>query len=397
MNSKGKQEITKMAKYILLLPVFFFGLTGCGQVHNNGNTIGTGAENTLEYLHWIQDRPVAIVANQSSLVGSAHLLDTLLALGIDVKKVFSPEHGFRGTEDHGALIDDQIDAQTGIPVVSLYGKSKKPTVNQLRDIEVVLFDLQDVGVRFYTYLSTLHYVMQACGENQKSLVVLDRPNPNGFYTDGPVLDTLFRSFVGIYPIPVVHGMTLGELALMALGEGWVCPNDSLDIQIAKCTNYEHDKKYRLPVRPSPNLPNMQSIYLYPSLCFFEGTPVSIGRGTDVPFQVFGHPGFTAYDTVFIPKPGFGSKQPVLQGQACYGYNLAHAHIDARLNLGYLIGAYHQLQDKDGFFTDYFTLLAGTPMLQQQIEEGKTESEIRASWQEGLERFKSKRSKYLLYP
>ena len=318
--------------------------------------------------------------------------------GVDVIKVFAPEHGFRGKADAGELVKDGIDTKTGVPIVSLYGKNKKPSAEQLKDLDIVVFDIQDVGARFYTYISSLHYVMEACAESNIPVLILDRPNPNGHYIDGPILELEHKSFVGMHPIPVVHGMTIGEYAKMINGEGWLKNGVTCDIKVIDIQNYSHDKAYVLPIKPSPNLPNSQAINLYPSLCFFEGTNVNAGRGTSKQFQIYGSPYLdkTVYDFKYIPSPNEGSKYPKHDGKLCYGEDLAnHGKLD-QLDLNYLIRAYQNSIDKTVFFNDFFTKLAGNKTLQQQIESGIPESEIRQTWNDGLEAFKLTRAKYLIY-
>ena len=348
---------------------------------------------------------VAVVANHTSLVtswddsGYTHLVDTMLTLGNKVVKIFCPEHGFRGTAAAGAKVDNSVDAKTGLPIISLYGKNKKPTIEQLKDIDDVLFDLQDVGCRFYTYISTLHYVMEACAEAGIPLWVLDRPNPNGFYVDGPVLKSENQSFVGLHQVPVVYGMTIGEYAKMVNGEGWLKNGVTCDLTVIPINKYRRNAIYELPVRPSPNLPNWEAVYLYPTLCFFEGTNVSVGRGTEMPFQIYGHPAMRGSFT-FTPKSTSGASKPLLEGQRCRGENLVEYAQDYAINanqlhLEWIIEAYQQLKDK-GFFKDYFRLLSGDKQLQRDIENGKSADEIRASWKNDLEAFKAIRAKYLMY-
>ena len=327
------------------------------------------------------------------------MVDTLLSLGVDVRKIFTPEHGFRGTADAGAKVNSSKDEKTGLPIVSLYGKNKKPTPEMLQGIDLILFDLQDVGVRFYTYISTMTYVMEAAAENNLPVIVLDRPNPNGFYVDGPVLKTENSSFVGLHQVPVVYGMTIGEYAKMVNGEGWLKNGIRCDLTVIPINKYNRNAIYELPVRPSPNLPNWESVYLYPTLCFFEGTIVSIGRGTETPFQIYGHPNMRGSFT-FTPKSTSGASKPLLEGQRCRGENLVefahdYAHNVNQLHLEWLIEAYQQLKDK-GFFNNYFVKLSGDQQLQHDIENGKSADEIRASWQNDLEAFKAIRAKYLLY-
>ena len=365
-------------------------------------TLMTGAERTGEYLPLLEGKKVAVVANQTSMVGKIHLVDTLLSAEIDVQLIFAPEHGFRDLADDGAVITSGTDPVTGIPVVSLYSSKKKPSPEDLAGIDVVVFDIQDVGTRFYTYLTTMCYVMEACAENGKQYIVLDRPNPNGFYVDGPILDTsAYTSFVGIHPIPVVHGMTFGEYAGMVNGEGWLAGGIRCDLQVVKCTGYTHDTMYQLPVIPSPNLPNMNSVYLYPSLCFSEGTVLSCGRGTDFAFQVLGAPVIPDTGFSFIPKPSFGSSNPKHNGVTCYGIDLRNATAEGlvpkpEINLGWIIEMYKAYPDKEKFFNGYFDTLAGSSTLREQIISGMSAEEIRATWKEGLGRFRATRAKYLLY-
>lgn len=360
-----------------------------------------GAEGYASYLPVLMGKTVGLVGNHATLINDTHLVDILLNKGVNITKLFSPEHGFRGDADAGEKVSSSKDKKTGLPIFSLYGKDKKPSDEMLSGIEVMVFDLQDVGARFYTYISTLHYVMEACAENNIPVIVLDRPNPNGYYIDGPILEKEFTSFVGMHPIPVVHGMTMGEYAKMINGEKWLGNGMQCSLTVVKMENYDHNYRYELPEKPSPNLPNMDAIYLYPSLCFFEGTPVSIGRGTDQPFQQFGHPSFMLYSYTFTPKPMFGAKEPKLNGENCLGRLLTNDADRLRkagmLDLQWLIDAYIYYPKKESFFTNFFELLAGTKQLQQQIEAGMSAEEIRATWQADLQRFqKEVRSKYLLY-
>ena len=364
----------------------------------------TGSERLEVYLPILKNKNIALVANQTSLVRGEHLVDVLLNEGIQVQKVFSPEHGFRGKNDAGEKVKDEFDLQTGLPIYSLYGKAKrKPSKELLKDVDAVVFDLQDVGARFYTYISTLHYVMEACAENQIPLVIMDRPNPNGHYVDGPILNVKFRSFVGMHPIPVVHGLTIGEYAQMINGEGWLQDKLKCSLEIIPCKNYNHSTKYRLPVPPSPNLPNMVSVYLYPSLCFFEGTNVSVGRGTAIPFQVYGAPFMKQLSFEFTPKPTFGAKHPKHQGEVCYGSNFSTLSEDSlfrsqKLNLEWLIQAYHTFNDDPTFFNknNFFNLLAGSDKLMNLIKGGANANQIRETYQDELTAFKQKRKKYLIY-
>lgn len=365
--------------------------------------IKTGAERVEEYLPLLSGKKVAIVANQTTIIGKNHLVDSLLSLDIDIKTVFAPEHGFRGTADAGEKLTDGVDPQTGVSITSLYGKKLKPTPEDLEGVDVVIYDLQDVGVRFYTYISVMTLVMEACVENDIKLIVLDRPNPNGHYVDGPVLDTAWRSFVGMHPVPVVHGLTSGEFAEMINGEGWMKTEGKCDLTVIKCENYDHNAFYELPVKPSPNLPNIRSIYLYPSICFFEGTVLSEGRGTNKQFQLYGHPDLPDSGFSFTPRPMPGAKYPKLDGELCYGEDLTTIPLDSiiheGLNLKYFLKAYKEFPDKDAFFlkTNFFEKLAGGDALRSQIISGKTEEEIKATWEEGLLEYKEIRRRYLLYP
>jgi uncharacterized protein YbbC (DUF1343 family) len=363
--------------------------------------VEVGAERLDSYLKELTGKKVGIVANHTSMIKNTHLVDSLLKLKINVARVFSPEHGFRGTADAGEKVNSNIDEKTGLSIISLYGKNKKPTREQIKDLDVIIFDIQDVGVRFYTYISTMHYVMEACAENNKKLIILDRPNPNGHYVDGPILENKYKSFVGVHPVPIVHGMTIGEFAQMINGEGWLKNNIKCDISIIKTKNYNHSTFYQLPVKPSPNLPNMSSIYLYPSLCLFEGTPISIGRGTDLPFQIIGHPKMKSDKYMFTPKSRSGAKSPKLEGVTCNGYNLSNFGTEymkgkRSINLFWLIEIYNNFPEKSGFFNEMFNLLAGTDQLKQQIKAGKSEEQILSSWKEGIIQFKKIRKKYLLY-
>jgi uncharacterized protein YbbC (DUF1343 family) len=383
-----------------------------GNVQNNSsahNEIVVGANQIDDYLKFLNGKRVGVVANQTSVIfkngrlktedrSYTHLVDSLISLNVDIKKVFAPEHGFRGTADAGEKVKDGIDAKTGLPIVSLYGKNRKPSVEHLNDIDIVVFDIQDVGVRFYTYTSTLHYLMEACAEQNIPLLILDRPNPNGHYIDGPILEMEHKSFVGMHPIPVVHGMTIGEYAEMINGEQWLKNSVQCDINVIPIKNYTHNISYSLPIKPSPNLPNDKAINLYPSLCFFEGTNVSIGRGTDKQFQVYGSPFMEDKDIsyCFTPQPNFGAKYPKHQGKECCGFDLSDEEQLNEINLGYLIKAYSSTLNKKDFFNNFFSKLAGTKKLQQQIEAGLTEKEIKTSWQYGLESFKIIRNKYLIY-
>ncbi|HRK27299.1 MAG TPA: DUF1343 domain-containing protein [Chitinophagales bacterium] len=360
------------------------------------------AENWKSYANLLTNKRIALVVNQTSMVGKIHLTDFLLQQNIRVVKVFAPEHGFRGDADAGATIKNSRDVNTGLPVISLYGKNKKPLPDDLKDVDLVVFDIQDVGARFYTYISTMHYVMEACAEQNKEFVVLDRPNPNGFYIDGPILEPAYQSFVGMHPIPIVHGLTVGELALMINGEGWLANGERCNLTVVPCQNYTHQSFYELPIKPSPNLPNPRAIYLYPSLCFFEGAAVSVGRGTDKQFQLVGSPKSLAYSFAFTPVSKPGAASPVFMNETCYGIDLSDFPIDSlrsmrRINLQWLINFYQTYSVKDQFFNAFFNKLAGNDVLQQQIKDGLTEEDIRATWQWGLDQYKAKRRQYLLYP
>jgi len=360
-----------------------------------------GADQIELYKSIIEGKSVAVVANQTSIVRQTHLIDNLLNIGISIKVIFAPEHGFRNIADAGENIESGKDTETGIPLISLYGSHLKPTVEDLTGIEVVIFDIQDVGTRFYTYISTLHYILESCAENHIKCLVLDRPNPNGFYFDGNILDTAYRSFVGMDPVPVVHGMTVGEYAKMINGEGWLKNGIKCDLIVIKCKNYTHKTLYKLPVKPSPNLPNLTSVYLYPSLCFFEGTTISLGRGTSFPFQVFGSPDLPDKGFSFVPESVPGAKNPPHLGIKCFGTDLRDAVKKKlvpkpELILDWVIAAYNDFPQKNKFFTSYFDVLAGGPVLREQIQKGMTAKQIHETWKEGLAKFAKIREKYLLY-
>jgi len=361
----------------------------------------TGAEQLQSYTPLLMGKNVGMVVNQTSTINDKHLVDVLLERNIKIKKVFAPEHGFRGTADAGEKVSDSKDVATGLPVISLYGKNRKPSANQISDLDVLIFDIQDVGARFYTYISTMHLVMEAAAEQGKQVIVLDRPNPNGHYVDGPVLKSGFESFVGMHPVPVVHGMTIGEYAQMINGENWLANGIQCSLKVIPLKGYTHNTRYELPIKPSPNLPNATSIALYPSLCFFEGTTFSVGRGTNKQFQVLGHPNYRNGEFTFTPKPMPGAKYPKLDGQACNGYDLSNSKIDEirSLDIGFLVAAYRdmELQGKPFFLkNNFFDKLAGSDQLKNQLISGMDELEIRDSWEEDLAAFLKVRENYLLY-
>ncbi len=366
-----------------------------------GPKLTTGADQMNEVVKACGNLRVGLVANQTSIVNGVHLLDTLIARDVKVVKIFGPEHGFRGDAADGELVESGTDASTGLPVVSLYGNNKKPSQQQLDGVDILVFDIQDVGARFYTYISTLHLAMEAATEKKIPVLVLDRPNPNGHYVDGPVLKSEFKSFVGMHPVPVVHGMTVGEYAKMINGEGWLAGGLTCKLDVIPCEGYSHNSRYELPVAPSPNLPNMTSIYLYPSLAFFEGTEVSVGRGTERPFQQIGMPGFTGGNHEFTPRSISGvSKFPPHEGETCVGFDLSAGDYEnmESINMEWLLKMYQQAPDQSKFFlkSGFFNNLAGNKELMQQIRAGKNEEEIRASWQNDLTAFLEIRQKYLLY-
>ena len=431
----------------ILLVIFLFNIYGIAntQIKNTASPAGKsriinckaqavnhvlpGACQTSEYLPLLKGKRVAVFANQTSLIGNTHLVDTLKKLGINIIKIFGPEHGFRGNADAGETVKTYTDKATGIPVISLYGGKLKPAPADLADVDILLFDIQDVGVRFYTFISSLQYFIESAIQNNLPLVILDRPNPNGFYVDGTVLDSSYASFVGMQPVPIVYGMTIGEYAKMLLGEKWIpwkytskqdeniSLNELLGFQeesgnfkltVIKCKNYTHNSRYILPVKPSPNLAEMNSVYWYPSTCFFEGTFISEGRGTNHPFQIFGHPALPDTLFSFTPQSNEGAADPKLKNKVCYGWNLTGENNNATIQLKWLLQAYRLFPDKDDFFLhpkkfnakpqDYFfNKLAGNSELMQQVIDGKTEEEIKKSWQPKLDAFKTIRKKYLLYP
>lgn len=380
------------------MSAFLILISSC---HGIKKVPGPGAIRFDEYKHLIEGKSVAVVANQTSMAGDMHLVDFIVSKDVDLRFIFAPEHGFRNLADAGEVVSDGVDVKTGIPVINLYGSHLRATPEDLKDLDVVLFDVQDVGVRFYTYLGTLHYLMEACASAAVKCVILDRPNPNGFYVDGNILDTAYSSFVGMHPVPIVHGMTVGEYAMMVNGEGWLRNGVSCDLEVIRCLNYTHDTFYELPVRPSPNLPNQNSVYLYPSICFFEGTRISLGRGTDFPFQVYGSPLLPDNGFSFTPDSTFGSKNPPLRRQKCYGADLRNAMKNGlvpvpKMTLEWVIDAYNNYPEKDKFFTSYFDVLSGGPTIREQIQKGMSSDQIRDTWKDGLEKFSKIRAKYLLY-
>ena len=381
-----------MFKNTLLFILFF-------QLSNSvfSQEIIQGAERVDYYFNKLNDNKIAIIANNTSVIktskGSTHIIDTLIARGLSINKIFSPEHGFLGDKDDGEKFEN--DFYNNIEIISLYGGNRKLKDEDIEDIDIIIFDIQDVGVRFYTYLSTLHYAMQSAARKNKKFIIMDRANPNSFYIDGPILDLKNSSFIGLHPVPIVYGMTIGEYGLMINGEGWLENNLKVDLEVIKLKNYNHKLKYEPPIRPSPNLPNIQSIYLYPSLAFLEKTEVSVGRGTTIQFQIYGHPDFKG-DFSFTPQPNFGSQYPKLKGVLSYGEDLRNYKTSNMIELKWLINSFTQINDKNNFFRSDFDKLSGTSNLKKQIVEGLSESEIRDSWKEGLEKFKKIRKKYLLY-
>ena len=391
-----KLNIIKFKSTFFLILISFSYLS----FSQNNDKLTLGADQIEFFIDDLKGKNVAIVANQTSKIKSnkkhVHIIDSLLSLNINVKKVFSPEHGFRGIADAGEKVEDGIDLKTGLPIISLHGSNKKPTINQMKDIDVVIFDIQDVGVRFYTYISTLHLVMEAVAENNKKLIILDRPNPNGHYIDGPILENNFKSFVGMHPIPIVHGMTIGELGIMINKEGWLKNKINCDLKVIPIENYDRNIIYDLPEKPSPNLPNKKSINLYPSLCLFEQTPISIGRGTEMQFQIIGNPDWKKTDFKFKPKSMSGAKSPKHLNEICNGIDLRNSPLLNEINLEWIIYAYNKSKNKTSFFRSGFNRLAGNDKLKEQIINGLSEKEIKLSWKKGIEDFKSIRSKYLLY-
>ena len=389
---RGRFKLDLLFKNTLLFILFF-------QFSNSvfSQEIIQGAERVDYYFNKLNDKKIAIIANNTSVIktskGNTHIIDTLIARGLSVNKIFSPEHGFLGDKDDGEKFEN--DFYNNIEIISLYGGNRRLKDEDIEDIDIIIFDIQDVGVRFYTYLSTLHYAMQSAARKNKKFIIMDRANPNSFYIDGPVLDLKNSSFIGLHPVPIVYGMTIGEYGLMINGEGWLENNLKVDLEVIKLKNYNHKLKYEPPIRPSPNLPNIQSIYLYPSLAFLEKTEVSVGRGTTIQFQIYGHPDFKG-DFSFTPQPNFGSQYPKLKGVLSYGEDLRNYKTSNMIELKWLINSFTQINDKNNFFRSDFDKLSGTSNLKKQIIEGLSESEIRDSWKEGLEKFKKIRKKYLLY-
>jgi len=381
--------------FLFWLGIISYTSTSCQK------TVIPGAENLTNYIHLLSEKKVGVVAHQSSILntseGNQHLVDVLLARGIDIQKVFAPEHGFRGNADAGEKVKDHKDPKTQLSIISLYGKNRKPTLEQMKGIDILVFDLQDVGVRFYTYISTLHYVMEASAENKIPLIVLDRPNPNIHYVDGPVLKKEHTSFVGMHPVPIVYGMTIGEYAQMINGEKWLAGEQKCNLTIIPIRNYNHKTSYDLKVRPSPNLPNSQSIALYPSLCLLEPTVISIGRGTNTQFQIYGHPNLPKTNFNFTPKSNFGSKNPKYNGKLCFGKDLTQIQSANQLELKWLIDAYNSFPDKESFFLKSFERISGNSNLRIQLEVGVLEKQIRNSWKADLDVFKEIRKNYLIYP
>lgn len=363
--------------------------------------VKTGAEQLDKYLPLLKGKKVALIVNQTSLINQTHLVDTLMQLGVQIQKIFAPEHGFRGNASAGAAIHNSVDELTDLPIISLYGKNKKPTSEMLRNIDLLIFDIQDVGVRFYTYISTMHLAMEAAAQNNVEFLILDRPNPNGFFIDGPILDENYKSFVGMHPIPLVHGCTVGELAQMIIGEKWMEISDAFRLKIIRCKNYTHATRFIPKVKPSPNLPNIQSIYYYPTLGLFEGTKISVGRGTDLPFQQIGYPENPIKNCQFFPKsiPGVAIR-PKFENETCFGQKFESQddnEILGRISVGLLIKYYHSFKPQNDFFLKSFDLLAGTDKLRTSIKIGTSEKDIRKSWENGLREYREKRKKYLLYP
>ena len=367
----------------------------------NQNRVIVGAEQTNVYLPLLKNKQIAIFSNHTGMIGNRHLLDVLLENKINVVAIFSPEHGFRGNADAGEHVSSSVDSKTGVPILSLYdGKLGRPSEESMRKFDLLIVDIQDVGLRFYTYYASMVRLMDACAEYNRKMLILDRPNPNGHYVDGPILDMKYKSSVGWLPIPIVHGMTLGELALMVNGERWLPASRICDITVIKCKNYTHQTMYELPIPPSPNLPNMKAVYLYPSTCYFEATPVSLGRGTQLPFQIYGHPNMLGYDYTFTPQSIPGAKNPPQLNRICHGVNLSELSNEEiwkkGVDLSYLIDAYRNLNMDDYFFRPFFELLTGRDYVRKMIKQGKNADEIKAMWKEDVEKFKIQRKPYLIY-
>lgn len=385
---------------LLLLSVSLLSFT-CAQEHQEEQRLKMGAEITNKYFPLLEGKRVAVMSNQSGMVGDEHLVDFLVAGNHNVVGIFSPEHGFRGTADAGEHVSSSVDQKTGLPIWSLYGSGTgKPTARQMEQFDTLVFDLQDVGLRFYTYYASMARLMDACAQHNKEMIVLDRPNPNGFYVDGPLLDMKHKSGVGWLPIPVVHGMTLGELALMINGEKWLPGGRVCNLTVVPCEGYTHQTRYELPIAPSPNLPNIHSIYLYPSTCLFEGTVMSLGRGTDFPFEVYGHPNYKGSDFSFTPRSVAGAKKPPLLNKKCYGVDLremSNQDIWERgFDLSYVIDAYQNMNIGNKFFSSFFEKLVGVDYIRQDIIAGKSADEIRQKWSGDVEQFVKQRRPYLLY-
>ena len=393
--------IRSLSRNIIIFLLIINYSKGYGQtsnVANNSSTIITGDEQINTWLPLLKGKKVALLINQTATIGDKLLLDTLIDLHVNIVKVFSPEHGLRGQEDAGAKVNSSTDSATGIPIISLYGSNKIPTKEQLQNVDILIYDLQDVGVRFYTYISTLQYAMEACAENNKAFMILDRPDPNGFYIDGPVLEKSQQSFIGLDPIPIVHGLTVGEYAKLLNGEKWLAEDKICNLKVIPCKNYSHKDKYSLPIKPSPNLPNDLAIKLYPSVCLFEGTSISVARGTDFPFQAIGSPDKNNGSFTFTPKTIEGvAKNPPFENQLCYGIDLRKETVADGLTLKYLIELYKKSSEKEKFFIPFFDKLAGNSILKEQIKKGMSENEIKKTWQEELNHYKTIRKKYLLYP
>ncbi|MBK7689582.1 MAG: DUF1343 domain-containing protein [Bacteroidetes bacterium] len=390
-----------MLKIVLLMGIVLQSYFLNAQTFSN--KVIVGAEQMDSYISSLKNKKVALLVNQTSTVKDRHLVDTLLASKINIVKIFAPEHGFRGTADAGEKIKSGIDTKTGIPISSMYGANKKPSAVSMKGIDVVVFDIQDVGVRFYTYISSLQYMMEACAQAKIPLVILDRPNPNGFYVDGPIMEAKNKSFVGMQPIPIVHGMTVGEYAQMLNGEKWLTGKMTCKLKVIPCLHYDHNTLYNLPIPPSPNLKSATAVFLYPSLCLFEGTCVSVGRGTETPFEVWGAPMFKDNGFSFIPKSTEGAKRPLYENQVCHGANLRLPPYDVlkiirkKLHLTFVKNAYSLMPDKTKFFNDFFEKLTGNVWVRYHIMQNKSDEDMRASWEPGLTKFKKVRKKYLLYP